>query len=71
MPDKRNLATRCLIDVGRRVTWDSVLTKAEAFLRCSYLAKARGKGYGGTGTNNYSGSRVRFKNLISTYDMYF
>jgi hypothetical protein len=25
------------------------------------LAKARGKGYGSLGTNNYSGSRVRAK----------
>ena len=33
----------------------------EAFYRCSYLAKARGKGYGSLGANNYSGSRVRFK----------
>jgi hypothetical protein len=33
----------------------------EAFYRCSYLAKARGKGYGGLGANNYSGSRVGFK----------
>ena len=34
---------------------------AEAFYRCSYLAKARGKGYGSLGANNYSGSRVRLK----------
>jgi hypothetical protein len=33
----------------------------EAFYRCSYLAKARGKGYGSLGANNYSGSRVRMK----------
>ncbi len=33
----------------------------EAFYRCSYLAKERGKGYGRMGANNYSGSRVRFK----------
>jgi len=32
----------------------------EAFFRCSYLSKARGKGYGGLGSDNYSGSRVRF-----------
>jgi len=31
----------------------------EAFYRCSYLAKARGKGYGSLGANNYSGSRVK------------
>ena len=37
----------------------------EAFHRCSYLAKARGKGYGSLGANNYSGSRVRFKSSIS------
>jgi len=34
---------------------------SEAFYRCSYLAKVRGKGYGGLGANNYSGSRVRSK----------
>ena len=34
---------------------------SEAFYRCSYLAKARGKGYGCLGANNYSGSRVRLK----------
>ena len=33
----------------------------EAFYRCSYLAKARGKGYGSLGANNYSGSRVCHK----------
>ena len=33
----------------------------EAFYRCSYLAKARGKGYGSLGINNYLGSRVGFK----------
>ena len=33
----------------------------EAFYRCSYLAKERGKGYGSLGANNYSGSRVGFK----------
>ena len=33
----------------------------EALYRCSYLAKARGKGYGGLGANNYSGSRVLMK----------
>ena len=33
----------------------------EAFYRCSYLAKARGKGYGGLGANNYSSSRIRLK----------
>ena len=33
----------------------------EAFYRCSYLAKERGKGYGSLGANNYSGSRVRLK----------
>ena len=36
----------------------------EAFYRCSYLAKARGKGYGSLGANNYSGSRVRFKRRV-------
>jgi len=36
-------------------------TFAEAFYRCSYLAKARGKGYAGSGANNYSGSRVGLK----------
>ena len=36
----------------------------EAFYRCSYLAKARGKGYGSLGANNYSGSRVRFKKRV-------
>ena len=36
---------------------------AEAFYRCSYLAKARG-GYGSLGANNYSGSRVRFKRTV-------
>ena len=34
---------------------------SEAFYRCSYLAKERGKGYGSLGANNYSGSRVRLK----------
>jgi len=34
---------------------------AEAFYRCSYLAKARGKGYGSLGANNYSSSQVRLK----------
>ena len=38
----------------------------EAFYRCSYLAKARGKGYGRLGVNNYSGSRVRAKGPLST-----
>jgi hypothetical protein len=33
----------------------------EAFYRCSYLAKVRGKGYGCLCANNYSGSRVRLK----------
>ena len=33
----------------------------EAFYRCSYLAKTRGKGYGSLGANNYSGSRVKPK----------
>ena len=33
----------------------------EAFYRCSYLAKVRGKGYGSSGANNYSGSRIRSK----------
>ncbi len=33
----------------------------EAFYRCSYLAKVRGKGDGSLGANNYSGSRVRMK----------
>jgi len=31
----------------------------EALYRCSYLAKARGKGYGGMNSNNYSGSRIK------------
>ena len=34
---------------------------SEAFYRCSYLAKERGKGYGSSGANNYSGSRVQMK----------
>jgi hypothetical protein len=34
---------------------------AEVFYRCSYLTKVRGKGCGGLGANNYSGSRVRSK----------
>jgi len=34
---------------------------AEAFYRCSYMAKERGKGYGGSFSNNYSGSRVKLK----------
>ena len=34
---------------------------AEAFYRCLYLAKERGKGYGSLGANNYSGSRVQMK----------
>ena len=38
---------------------------AEAFYRCSYLAKARGKGYGSLGANNYSGSRVEAKGPLS------
>ena len=37
----------------------------EAFYRCSYLAKERGKGYGSLGANNYSGSRVGFKSELS------
>ena len=37
----------------------------EAFYRCSYLAKVRGKGYGSLGANNYSGSRVGFKSELS------
>jgi hypothetical protein len=37
---------------------------AEAFYRCSYLAKVRGKGYGGSCANTYSGSRVRLKNVV-------
>ena len=37
----------------------------EAFYRCSYLAKARGKGYGRLGANNYLGSWVRLKRLPS------
>ena len=37
----------------------------EAFYRCSYLAKARGKGYGSLGANNYSGSRVKPRPPIS------
>ena len=37
------------------------LAFGEAFYRCSYLAKARGKDYGSLGSNNYSGSRVGFK----------
>ena len=36
-------------------------TFAEAFYRCSYLAKVRGKGYGASCANNYSGSRIRLK----------
>ena len=36
----------------------------EALYRCSYLAKARGKGYGRMGANNYSGSRVGFKRSV-------
>ena len=32
---------------------------AEAVYRCSYMAKVRGNGYGGSCSNNYSGSRVR------------
>jgi hypothetical protein len=36
----------------------------EAFYRCSYLAKVRGKGYGSLGANNYSGSRVRFNRRV-------
>ena len=36
---------------------------AEAFYRCLYLAKERGKGYGSLGANNYSGSRVRLKSF--------
>ena len=31
----------------------------EAFYRCSYLAKERGKSYSGLGANDYLGSRVR------------
>jgi hypothetical protein len=42
------------------------LAFGEAFYRCSYLAKARGKGYGSLGTNNYSGSRVRFKSSVNS-----
>ena len=37
----------------------------EALYRCSYLAKARGKGYGSLGANNYSGSRVGLKNSVN------
>jgi|GEM_PF-4648315 len=33
----------------------------EAFYRCSYLAKAQGKGYGSLDANNYSGSRVQLE----------
>ena len=40
-------------------------TFAEAFYRCSYMAKVRGKGYGGSASNNYSGSRVRLKSRLS------
>ena len=47
---------------------------AEAFYRCSYLAKARGKGYGSLGANNYSGSRVqtkkRFEHHINRANLY-
>ena len=32
---------------------------SEAFYRCSYLAKERGKSYSGLGANDYLGSRVR------------
>ena len=31
----------------------------EVYYRCSYLAKVRGKSYGGMNSNNYSGSRVK------------
>jgi hypothetical protein len=41
------------------------LAFSEAFYRCSYLAKERGKGYGSLGDNNYSGSRVRFKSKFN------
>ena len=37
----------------------------ETFYRCSYLAKARGKGYGSLSANNYSGSRVGFKSSVN------
>lgn len=37
----------------------------EAFYRCAYLAKVRGKGYGSLGANNYSGSRIRLKTHVS------
>jgi hypothetical protein len=37
---------------------------SEAFYRCSYLAKARGKAYGSLGANNYSGSRVGFQSRV-------
>ena len=40
----------------------------EAFYRCSYLAKVRGKGYGGSCANNYSGSRVGLKATFTTGD---
>ena len=33
----------------------------EAFYRCSYLAKARGKSYGRLGSNNCSGSSASQK----------
>jgi len=49
------MAVRYLIEVRVGVE------VSKAFYRCSYLAKARGKGYGGLGANNYSGSRVRSK----------
>ena len=37
----------------------------EAFYRCSYLAKVRGKGYGSLGANKYSVSQVRLKSRVS------
>jgi len=40
-------------------------TFVEAFYRCSYMAKVRGKGCGGSASNNYSGSRVRLKSRLS------
>ena len=39
---------------------------AEAFYRCSYLAKERGKDFGASGANNYSGSRVRLNSRLNT-----
>ena len=37
----------------------------EAFYRCAYLAKVRGKDYGSLGTNNNSVSLIRLKTHVS------